>query len=159
MPSLTSLSALFLLCLCMCPNYLCSAKELGAQTQELLCLLAMPTQGELCRGWRGHCPEGCWGCGSCGWETLLCLELTACSQALRWGFWHNTVCGSLLQLRILGCLIHPCGLVSGGTKVLVSVCAFPCGSVSILVRASWVCRARRCGHGGAGTGPFDQGKV
>lgn len=85
MPSLTSLSALFLLCLCMCPNYLCSAKELGAQTQELLCLLAMPTQGELCRGWHGRCPEGCWGCGSCGWETLLCLELTACSQALRWG--------------------------------------------------------------------------
>lgn len=49
MPSLTSLSALFLLCLCMCPNYLCSAKELGAQTQGLVCLLAMPTLGS-CAG-------------------------------------------------------------------------------------------------------------
>ena len=41
------------------------------------------------------------------------------------GFWHNTVHDSLLQPRVLGHLIYPCGLIPGATKVLVSVSAFP----------------------------------
>lgn len=98
MPSLTSFSALFLLCLCLCPSYLYSVKELEAQTRFLL---AMPTLGSCAGAATGAAQRAAGAvvpnCGSCGCGTLLCLELTACSRALAWGFWHNTVCRSLLQ--------------------------------------------------------------
>lgn len=49
MPSLTSFSTLFLLCWCLCPNYLCPAKESEAQTQELLSVPVSDAHpGELC---------------------------------------------------------------------------------------------------------------
>lgn len=38
-------------------------------------------------------------------------------------------------------------------------CACSCGSVPAPFGASWVCCARRCGCGGAGTAPCDQGGV
>lgn len=101
MPSLTSFSALFLLCLR--PNYFCSAKELEAQTRELLSVPASDAHtGELCWGWHGHwLPRELLGL----WFLQLGNVALPCSQALGWGFWHNTVCGFLLQLRILAYLI------------------------------------------------------
>lgn len=52
------------------------------------------------------------------------------------GFWHNTVCGSPLQPRVLGYLIYPCGLILGATKGLVSLSAFYV-SLRICFDPSW----------------------
>ena len=91
-------------CLLLSLPYFCSAcvcaptstsalpKKSEAQAQGLLSLPKAVSvrdahPGEVCWGWRGCCLEGCWGRGSCGRGTSLPkLELTACSQALRWGF-------------------------------------------------------------------------